>query len=44
MSEESFGKRFKVPINSIPKAHTWLPDGAGIWSVKLRSRRSQWDV
>ena len=28
MSEKSHGKRVKVPVDSIPKAHTWLPDGA----------------
>ncbi len=28
MSEKSYGKRVKVPAGSIPKAHTWLPDGA----------------
>ena len=28
MSEKSYGKQIKVPVGSIPKAHTWLPDGA----------------
>jgi len=28
VSEKSYGKRVKVPVDSIPKAHTWLPDGA----------------
>ena len=28
VSEKSRGKRVKVPVDSIPKAHTWLPDGA----------------
>lgn len=28
MSEKSYGKRVKVPVDSIPKAHTWLPDRA----------------
>ena len=28
VSEKSQGKRVKVPVDSIPKAHTWLPDGA----------------
>ena len=28
MSEKSYGKRVKVPVDSITKAHTWLPDGA----------------
>jgi hypothetical protein len=27
-SEISRGKRVKAPVDSIPKAHTWLPDGA----------------
>ncbi len=28
MSEKSHGRRVKVPVDSIPKAHSWLPDGA----------------
>ena len=28
VSEKSFGKQIKVPVGSIPKAHTWLPDRA----------------
>ena len=28
MSEKLYGKQIKVPVGSIPKAHTWLPDGA----------------
>jgi len=28
VSEKSYGKQIKVPVGSIPKAHTWLPDGA----------------
>ena len=27
MFEESNGKRVKRLVDSIPKAHTWLPDG-----------------
>ena len=26
MSQKSHGKRVKVPVDSIRKAHTWLPD------------------
>ena len=28
VSEKSYGKQITVPVGSIPKAHTWLPDGA----------------
>ena len=28
VSEKSDGKRFKVPVDCIPKAHTCLPAGA----------------
>ena len=34
MSEKSRGKRVKVPAGSIPKAHTWLPDGALAFDVQ----------
>ena len=27
MSEKSYGKRVEMPVDSISKAHTWLPDG-----------------
>jgi hypothetical protein len=27
VSEKSHGKRIEVPVDSIPKAHTRLPDG-----------------
>ncbi len=27
MFEKSYGKQVKVSVDSIPKAHTWLPDG-----------------
>jgi len=28
VSEKSYGKRVKVPVDSIPKAHTRMPDRA----------------
>jgi hypothetical protein len=28
VSEKSLGKRVRVPVDSILKAHDWLPDGA----------------
>jgi len=34
VSEKSHGKRVKVPVDSIPKAHTWLPDGASASGVQ----------
>ena len=37
------GNGSKVPADSIPKAHTWLPDGAlAAWSAELRLRTSRW--
>jgi hypothetical protein len=41
VSEKSHGKRVKVPVDSIPKAHTWLPDGAlacGVQNCFCRAR------
>ena len=34
MSAKSHGKQIKVPVGSIPKAHTWLPDGALAYEVQ----------
>jgi len=34
-SEKSYGKRVKVPVDSIPKAHPWLPDGALASGVQI---------
>ena len=28
MFEKSYGKRVKLPVDSIPEAHTWLSEGA----------------
>ncbi len=38
MSEKSYGKRVKVPVHSIPKAHLSAGRPAGIWNAKLRLR------
>lgn len=38
MSGKSCGKRVKVPVDSIAKAHTWLPDGALASGVQNCSR------
>ena len=34
MFEKSCVKRAKVPVDSIPRAHRWLPDGAPPSGVK----------
>ena len=42
MFEKSYGKRVKVPVDPIPEADTWLPDGAlasGVQNCGLRTSR-----
>lgn len=34
VSDKSYGKRIKLPVDSIPKAQAWLPDGALVSGVR----------